>query len=169
MVYPNKWLPVSCRSSAGQGKFAGERPTFYHCGTRWAEKSFTVGSHGWHVFQFPYSWWRQCIERFAAASQVNIRAFVKSVITRTRARFFCFSKPEVVGLPYRPWTEILPKFGLQIDIDLGWEMSPKPQPEVDWRRVVVILKSVRSQLCRETSDFSRSMLWCRSKFTGRWV
>jgi len=27
------WLPVSCRSSAGQGKFAGQRPTFYHCAT----------------------------------------------------------------------------------------------------------------------------------------
>jgi len=25
--------PISCRSSAGQGKFAGQRPTFYHCAT----------------------------------------------------------------------------------------------------------------------------------------
>jgi len=30
-VYPHKWSPVSCRSSTGQGKFAGQRPTFYHC------------------------------------------------------------------------------------------------------------------------------------------
>ena len=29
MVYPHKWSPISCRSSAGQGKFAGQRPTFY--------------------------------------------------------------------------------------------------------------------------------------------
>ena len=29
-VYPHKWSPVSCRSSAGQGKFAGQRLTFYH-------------------------------------------------------------------------------------------------------------------------------------------
>jgi len=28
-VYPHKWSPISCRSSAGQGKFAGQRPTFY--------------------------------------------------------------------------------------------------------------------------------------------
>ena len=28
-LYPYKWLPVSCRSGAGQGKFAGQRPTFY--------------------------------------------------------------------------------------------------------------------------------------------
>jgi len=28
-VYSHKWSPVSCRSSAGQGKFAGKRPTFY--------------------------------------------------------------------------------------------------------------------------------------------
>jgi len=33
-VYPHKWSPVSYRSSAGQGKFAGQRPTFYHCATQ---------------------------------------------------------------------------------------------------------------------------------------
>jgi len=33
-VYPHKWLPVSCRSSAGQRKFAGQKPTFYHCATQ---------------------------------------------------------------------------------------------------------------------------------------
>ena len=32
-VYPYKWLPISCRSGAGQGKFAGQRPTFYHWAT----------------------------------------------------------------------------------------------------------------------------------------
>jgi len=31
MVYPHKWSPISCRSSVGQGKFAGHRPTFYNC------------------------------------------------------------------------------------------------------------------------------------------
>ena len=30
-VYQHKWSPVSRRSSAGQGKFACQRPTFYHC------------------------------------------------------------------------------------------------------------------------------------------
>jgi len=30
-VYPHKWSPVSCKSSAGHGKFAGQRPMFYHC------------------------------------------------------------------------------------------------------------------------------------------
>jgi len=31
----HKWSPVSsCRSSAWQGKFAGQRPTFYHCATQ---------------------------------------------------------------------------------------------------------------------------------------
>ena len=33
-VYPHKWSPVNCRSSAGQGKFASQRPTFYHCTTQ---------------------------------------------------------------------------------------------------------------------------------------
>jgi len=28
------WSPVSYRSSAGQGKFAGQRPTLYHCATQ---------------------------------------------------------------------------------------------------------------------------------------
>jgi len=31
MVYPRKWSLVSCRWSAGQGKFAGQTPVFYHC------------------------------------------------------------------------------------------------------------------------------------------
>jgi len=33
-VYRHNWSPVSCRSSAGQGKFASQRPTFYHCATQ---------------------------------------------------------------------------------------------------------------------------------------
>jgi len=33
MVYPHQWSPISCRSSAGQRKFASQRPTFYHCAT----------------------------------------------------------------------------------------------------------------------------------------
>ena len=32
-VCQHKWSPFSCRSSAGQRKFAGQRPTFYHCAT----------------------------------------------------------------------------------------------------------------------------------------
>jgi len=31
LFYPRQWPPVSCRWSVGQGKFAGQRPTFYHC------------------------------------------------------------------------------------------------------------------------------------------
>jgi len=27
-VYPYEWLPINCRSGAGQGKFADQRPTF---------------------------------------------------------------------------------------------------------------------------------------------
>ena len=34
MVYPHKLSPISCRSSAGQLKFAGQRLTFYHCATQ---------------------------------------------------------------------------------------------------------------------------------------
>jgi len=29
LLYPHKWWPISCRSSIGQAKFAGHRPTFY--------------------------------------------------------------------------------------------------------------------------------------------
>jgi len=32
MVY--KWSNISYRSSVGQGKFAGQRPAFYHCATQ---------------------------------------------------------------------------------------------------------------------------------------
>jgi len=34
IVYPHKWSPVSCRSSAVQERSAGQRPTFYHCATQ---------------------------------------------------------------------------------------------------------------------------------------
>ena len=33
-VYPRKWSPVSCKSSAGQQKFTGQRLMFYHCATQ---------------------------------------------------------------------------------------------------------------------------------------
>ena len=32
-IYPYNWSLVRWRSSPGQGKFAGQRPTFYHCAT----------------------------------------------------------------------------------------------------------------------------------------
>jgi len=32
MAYQHKWSPVSCRSSVGQGNFAG--PAFYYCATQ---------------------------------------------------------------------------------------------------------------------------------------
>jgi len=60
--FTHKWSPVSYRSSAGQGKFASQRPTFCHCATqptrrdnnivglltlyRWATNYHTDGSHG---------------------------------------------------------------------------------------------------------------------------
>jgi len=31
--FTHKWSPISCRSSAWQGKFAGQRSSFYHCAT----------------------------------------------------------------------------------------------------------------------------------------
>jgi len=43
-VYPRKWSPVSCRSSAGQGKLAGEIPTFYHCATQLLASVWSVYS-----------------------------------------------------------------------------------------------------------------------------
>jgi len=30
----HKWSPVSYWASVGQGKFAGQRPAFYHCATQ---------------------------------------------------------------------------------------------------------------------------------------
>jgi len=34
MAYPHKWSTISYKSSAGQRKFAGERPTFYRWTTQ---------------------------------------------------------------------------------------------------------------------------------------
>ena len=34
LTYPHEWSPISCRSSAGQGKIAGQRPMFYRCTTQ---------------------------------------------------------------------------------------------------------------------------------------
>jgi len=34
LVFTHKRSPVRCRSSAGQRKFAGQIPTFYHCATQ---------------------------------------------------------------------------------------------------------------------------------------
>ena len=42
-------VTVSCRSSAGKGKFAGQRPTFYHCRDR---------SHHWICYQWCLSLFR---------------------------------------------------------------------------------------------------------------
>jgi len=47
-VYPHKWSPVSYRSSAGQRKFTGQRPTFYHWATQPTVRTkwpMTVGCH----------------------------------------------------------------------------------------------------------------------------
>jgi len=42
-----KWSPISCRSSAGRGKFAGQKPTFYHCTTKpakaWTPEARAIG------------------------------------------------------------------------------------------------------------------------------
>ena len=38
LVDPRKWSPVSYRSLAGQGKFAGQRSTFYRCATQQTKK-----------------------------------------------------------------------------------------------------------------------------------
>jgi len=43
-VYPHKWLSISCRSSAGQWKFAGQGLTFYHWATQPTPK-YTVVAH----------------------------------------------------------------------------------------------------------------------------
>jgi len=55
-VYSHKWSPVSCGSSAGQGKIAGQRPTFYCCTVpsppltrEWKSTAFKVSREVTHV------------------------------------------------------------------------------------------------------------------------
>jgi len=50
-VYRHEWSPVSCRSSTGQRKLAGQRPTFY----RWATEPMIMTlppTHGIHTLEF---------------------------------------------------------------------------------------------------------------------
>jgi len=44
-VYPHKLSPVSYRSIAGQGKFIGQRLTFYRCATQPADKPSLLTYH----------------------------------------------------------------------------------------------------------------------------
>jgi len=46
-------LPVSCRSSAGQEKFAGYRPTFYHCTNYHATKCWRNLLEFWSRYTLP--------------------------------------------------------------------------------------------------------------------
>ena len=47
MVYPYKWLPISCKSGADQWKFAGQRPTFYHWATKPTETTLMLSISVW--------------------------------------------------------------------------------------------------------------------------
>jgi len=89
-----RWSPISSMSSVGQGKFAGLRPTFYHCATQPT-----------HPYLPPFicctpscsNPWTEEIPRFAAVASNRRRfdAFVSVVgralcmITRLVSRLIC--------------------------------------------------------------------------------
>jgi len=76
MVYPHKWSPISCRSSAGQGKFTGQRPTFYqlcHATSMRLSRLFTVRV----VQQFSLNRLRFKVPRYAADLQLYDRAICR--------------------------------------------------------------------------------------------
>ena len=58
MAYPHWWSPISCRSSAGQGKFAGQRPTFYHCATPPVPEPVPEGKTNLHFTEARDSEWQ---------------------------------------------------------------------------------------------------------------
>jgi len=64
-VYPYKWLPISCRSGAGQWKFANQRPTFYHWATQSTKSTHTdilrVRGKVWNLYS---STVRVCLPRY---------------------------------------------------------------------------------------------------------
>ena len=43
--YQRKWSPVGCRSSEKQGKFASQRPTFYHCSKQRTKLEYQRGAN----------------------------------------------------------------------------------------------------------------------------
>jgi len=51
MVYPHKWSPISYRSSVGQGKFAGQRPAFYHCAMQPTTLMSDIGTKSKKLFR----------------------------------------------------------------------------------------------------------------------
>jgi len=56
----NNWSLVRCRSSAGQEKFAGERPTFYHA-ISYLSMSFESMNTGYSSFQSTQqTFWYRC-------------------------------------------------------------------------------------------------------------
>jgi len=60
MAHPHKWSPISYRSSAGQRKFTGQRPTFYRCATQPTNKGEGgLGRNSQRLQgQRPWSWVR---------------------------------------------------------------------------------------------------------------
>jgi len=72
MVYPHQWSPVG--SSAGQQKFACQRPTFYHCATQpteWHRKHENI-SPDVHFLPCGRKMWRiQKLESVTGARQHN--------------------------------------------------------------------------------------------------
>ena len=90
MIYPHKWSPISYRSSAGQGKLASQRLTFYRCATQPGKdcmavircqyphmdyKAFTISAsnNAWHRLSLkPTQWSNHHHQRHVASEDHSI-------------------------------------------------------------------------------------------------
>ena len=71
-------LPISCRSGAGQGKFAGQRPTFYHWATPLTSASRRPVSFK-HILHILHTYLRQVEQQ--TFSSLSFTGFGLSLVT----------------------------------------------------------------------------------------
>jgi len=80
-----QWSPISCRSSAGQGKFAGQRPTFYHCATPPTTARVLRLNHCDSELRWLIGLWRLCLTNVKSLLQLRAcrrNSINKSNVTR---------------------------------------------------------------------------------------
>ena len=60
--FTHKWSPVSCKSSTGQGKFAGQRPMFYYCGLQPTTECKTLPRLTIHALGISHGGFPHCMQ-----------------------------------------------------------------------------------------------------------
>jgi len=83
-----KCSPIRCRSSVGQGKFAGHRPTFYHCATQTT-----------NVKLRPHHTSNNVEATFSNATKLNVASTKSNVASTLWPKTATMSKHQATKLP----------------------------------------------------------------------